>query len=270
MTVEKKIERINTLKFQVDALISKKDWDRNFFEQLKIDFTHVTNKIEGNAYEYGQTLRLLRDLVVPRHASPGDTLDIIHHKEVLDIVFQNFRGLSISEESIKRMHAALMKDRFQWSDDGLFSPGQYKSFDNFTYRKSGKEHRYLSAADVPHHMSLLVEQVNERLSHIDLNDKKLHPISISTFFHQRFLNDIHPFSDGNGRVGRLFANIILIKCGFPPMFIAEIDRNQYFDIFELSESEPDIMLDFMADRLLESLEYELRRYKSTNEQKLRE
>jgi hypothetical protein len=80
MTVEKKIERINTLKFQVDALISKKDWDRNFFEQLKIDFTHVTNKIEGNAYEYGQTLRLLRDLVVPRHAS-------IHndYKEVRDL-----------------------------------------------------------------------------------------------------------------------------------------------------------------------------------------
>jgi Fic family protein len=264
MIVEKKIERINILKSQAESLISRKGWDRDFLEQLKIDFTHVSNKIEGNAFEYGQTVRLLRDLVVPQHASPGDTLDIIHHKEVLDIVFQNFHGLSISEESIKRMHAALMKDHFQWSDDGLFSPGQYKSFDNFTYRKSGKEHRYLSAADVPEQMNLLIEEVNERLKRIDFNDKKFHPIGISTFFHQRFLNDIHPFSDGNGRVGRLFANIILIKCSFPPIFIEEIDRNRYFEIFELAESEPDVMLDFMADRLLESLDYELRRHRRSN------
>lgn len=257
MSVDKKLEKINELKSTLDQVKTKKPWDRHFLEQIKLNFTHFSNKIEGNSLEYGQTIRLLRDLVVPEHASPGDMLDMIHHKELLDIVFQNFYGLSISEESIKKCHASLMKDRFQWADDGLFSPGQYKSFDNFTYRQNGTAHHYVSYKSVPKEMASLIESVNYMLNNVNVLDKTYHPITIATFFHQRFLNEIHPFSDGNGRIGRLFMNIILMKCGFSPIFIKEVDRGQYFQTFELSESDEGAMIDFMADKLLESMEYEI-------------
>ncbi len=182
MSVGTRIEKINELKSRVDQVKAKKSWDRNFLEQLKIDFTHYSNKIEGNSLEYGQTIRLLRELVIPEHASPGDMLDMIHHKEVLDVIFQNFYGLAISEETIKKCHASLMKDRFQWADDGLFSPGQYKSFDNFTYRETGKAHYYVSHKSVPEEMTLFVEKINELLNNVNLYEKVFHPLTIATLF----------------------------------------------------------------------------------------
>lgn len=52
-------------------------------------------------------------------------------------------------------------------------------------------------------------------------------------------------------------NIILMKCGFPPIFIKEVDRNHYFKTFELSKLDENAMFEFMADKLIESLEFEL-------------
>jgi Fic family protein len=70
-------------------------------------------------------------------------------------------------------------------------------------------------------------------------------------------NEIHPFADGNGRIGRIFTNLILLKKGFPPIFITDVDRKDYLQRFELAEENPEAMLDFMADRLIESLEMKI-------------
>jgi Fic family protein len=70
-------------------------------------------------------------------------------------------------------------------------------------------------------------------------------------------NEIHPFADGNGRIGRIFTNLILLKKGFPPIFITDVDRKDYLHRFELAEENPEAMLDFMADRLIESLEMKI-------------
>jgi Fic family protein len=91
------------------------------------------------------------------------------------------------------------------------------------------------------------------MNHVDLNDLTTHPLFVATHFHQQFLNVIHPFADGNGRIGRIFTNLILIKNGFPPLFITDINRTEYLDCFERSETDPEAMLHFLADRLIESL-----------------
>jgi Fic family protein len=92
------------------------------------------------------------------------------------------------------------------------------------------------------------------LKDIDVNDVNRHPLSIATYFHQQFLNVIHPFSDGNGRIGRIFTNLILLKNGYPPVFIKEVNKDEYLKRFELSDNDMNPMLEFMADRLIESLE----------------
>jgi Fic family protein len=114
----------------------RKDWDDAFFRKVKIDFTYTSNKLEGNTLTYGQTIKLLRDFVAPRNAASGEVLDIINHQKILDIVFTNYRSQSISEENIKELHRELMKDTAQWADYGLYSPGQYKSFENMTVRST--------------------------------------------------------------------------------------------------------------------------------------
>jgi Fic family protein len=224
MSVAQKLKEINRLKKELISLRPIKDCDQNYIEQLKINFTYYSNKIEGNSLTYGQTLKLLRDLIMPSHAGTGEMLDMINHKKVLDIVFINYRSYSLTEESIRSLHRELMKDRSQWTDDGVFSPGKYKEFDNLTYRQSGQEHKYLPAANVQVAMEQLVKDVNFKLKDCDSEIPEKHPLSVATYFHQKFLNEIHPFSDGNGRIGRIFLNIILLKSGYPPLFIKEVDR----------------------------------------------
>lgn len=255
MKIFEKLQAIDVLKRKVDELTPQKDWDQAFLEKVKVEFTYNSNKIEGNTITYGQTVKLLLDLVTPKNANAGEVLDIVNHQMVLNIVFKNYHLDNISEESIKELHKALMKNIEQWSDDGLYSPGKYKAFDNVTVRSTGKIYTYMSPVDVPQAMKELVKETNMRIEKTDINDPDKHPLTVATWFHQKFLNDIHPFSDGNGRIGRIFTNLILLKKGYPPIFIKDVNRNEYLKCFELVE--PDAMLDFMADRLIESLQIKL-------------
>lgn len=255
MKIFEKLQAIDILKRKVDELAPQKDWDQAFLEKVKVEFTYNSNKIEGNTITYGQTVKLLLDLVTPKNANAGEVLDIVNHQMVLNIVFKNYHLDNISEESIKELHKALMKNIEQWSDDGLYSPGKYKAFDNVTVRSTGKIYTYMSPVDVPQAMKELVKETNMRIEKTDINDPDKHPLTVATWFHQKFLNEIHPFSDGNGRIGRIFTNLILLKKGYPPIFIKDVNRNEYLKCFELVE--PDAMLDFMADRLIESLQIKL-------------
>ncbi len=257
MNFSEKLETINKLKSKADELAPLKGWDQDFLERVKIEFTYNSNKIEGNTLTYGQTVKLLQDLVTPKNATAGEVLDIVNHHMILNIVFNNYHSKDISEESIKELHKALMKNIDQWGDDGLYSPGQYKAFENVTIRSTGKIYTYMQPADVPQSMARLVKETNARIEKANINIPDKHPLTIATWFHQQFLNEIHPFSDGNGRIGRIFMNLILLKKGYSPIFIKEVDRSEYLKCFELVDQEPNAMLDFMADRLIESLQIKI-------------
>jgi len=257
MSIFQKLQQINLLKNEADRLMPQEDWDQSFLEKVKVEFTYNSNKIEGNTITYGQTVKLLQELVTPKNATAGEVLDMVNHQMILNTVFKNYHAKEITEESIKDLHGELMKNIEQWADDGLYSPGHYKTFENVTVRSTGKIHPYMQPSEVPKAMAELVEKTNTRLKEADINDKDKHPLAAATWFHQHFLNKIHPFSDGNGRIGRIFTNLILLKKGYPPIFIKEVNRNEYLKRFEMVELEPDAMLDFMADRLIESLQIKL-------------
>jgi Fic family protein len=257
MNTAEKLKHIAILKNKIDELNPRKDWDDAFFRKVKLDFTYNSNKLEGSTLTYGQTIKLLKDFVTPKDATAGEVLDMINHQKILDTVFNNYRSQSISEENIKALHRQLMEDLAQWSDDGLYSPGQYKSFENMTVRSTGKVHTYLLPNQVSKAMEELIQHTNELLKNPDVNDLSKHPLYVGTYFHQEFLNRIHPFIDGNGRIARIFLNLILLKNGYPPIFIREVNKDEYLKRFELSDNDMTPMLDFMADRLIESLEDKL-------------
>lgn len=253
INIAEKLKQIDTLKSRIDDLNPGKDWDDAFFRKVKLEFTYTSNKLEGNTLTYGQTIKLLRDFVTPKDATRGEVLDMINHQKILDSIFINYRSQEISEENIKQLHRELMKDRAQWADDGLYRPGEYKEFENMTVRAKGKIHAYLLPDQVRKGMEELLKITNDSLKRIDPTDINLHPLTIATYFHQQFLNVIHPFSDGNGRIGRIFLNLILLKNGYPPILIKETNKDDYLKRFELSDNDINPMLDFMADRLIESL-----------------
>jgi hypothetical protein len=67
---------------------------------------------------------------------------------------------------------------------------------------------------------------------------------------------IHPFEDGNGRVARLLANVILLRSGWPPLIIRASDRGQYLDALSASDEAGDILRLF--DLCLKSIKRSLK------------
>lgn len=253
MDILAKLKKIDRLKKKLDAFSIGKDWDHGFIEKIKIDFTYNSNKIEGNALTYGQTIQLLKEFVAPKNTSTGDCLDILNHQQVLDEVFGQYQATQITEANIKRLHKVLMQSPDQWSDSIHYDPGKYKILENVTTRSSGKIHYYKQPDDGSSAISDLIKKTNHRLSALVINPDDDHILKIVTEFHFQFLNTIHPFGDGNGRIARIIMNIILLKFKYPPIFIKPINKSDYMNSFEAEELTPGAMLTFMADRLIESL-----------------
>ena len=82
-----------------------------------------------------------------------------------------------------------------WSPGSMIIPGQ-RTQDNHVLTPSGEIHHYVSAVQVPFKMDKLLEWLT-------ISSPMLHPIRLAADFHHRFVA-IHPFQDGNDRVGGLY------------------------------------------------------------------
>lgn len=251
--METKLRIINNLKDEIDRLLPDSKWNQEFLEKIKLDFTFYTNKIENNSFTYGQTISFLKEAVAPKNTSIKDCLNIQNHYDILDLIFKNHNQI-FSSQSILDLHAKLMKDRRQWDNPDDYSPGKYKWDFNYTYRQNNTIHYYMNAEDVPAAIEQLVTDINQQSKNLDVHNINNHPLTLATYFHNRFLGEIHPFADGNGRVCRILLNSILIKNDFAPIFINDTDRNSYFKCFDDSSSKNlGSMLLFFADQLINSL-----------------
>jgi Fic family protein len=252
-----KILYLNTLKERADQRFPlKREWDEVFLEKLKIELTYHSNKIEGNTLTYGDTLQYLKTgLLNPK--KPGkDYIDIKHHQEVLDKIFSTYNE-PISEALIKNIHYQLLRSPDQWNCESFYSPGVYKIRDNYVIEESGKLHKFLPSEQVPEAMKNLASEINVLLEEADLNEMSKHPVNIAAYFHHKFIN-IHPFEDGNGRVVRIFSNVILLKNGFTPFVINENERLQYFSAIKAtSDKDIEPTANFFTDKIINSLELRL-------------
>jgi len=92
--------------------------------------------------------------------------------------------------------------------------------------------------EVPDDVAALLDEMNE-FSEGDI-------LKAATYFHLRF-EHIHPFADGNGRVGRTLLNFFLMTRGHPPLIIYEEDKAAYYAALEAYDKAEDIapMYDFL-------------------------
>jgi len=102
--------------------------------------------------------------------------------------------------------------------------GSYRSYD---VRITGSKHVPPAAFEVSHKMHELITWYKN-------NKKKLDNITLATEFKHRLVQ-IHPFSDGNGRVSRLVLNILLMKEGYPIVIILKNDRVKYYKALQKAD-----------------------------------
>jgi Fic family protein len=107
---------------------------------------------------------------------------------------------------------------------------------------SGSDLKTADPGDVPFQMRQLVDWVNA--------SDALPPLAAAAA--HSWLVNIHPFQDGNGRVARLLANVVLLNAGWPPLIIRSADREQYLEALSLSDEGGDLFPLF--DLFLSSIE----------------
>ncbi len=101
------------------------------------------------------------------------------------------------------------------------------------------------------------EEVCELLDELkDIDDKNV--LVTAAYFHVKFEN-IHPFSDGNGRVGRLLMNYILFVHNHPSITIYEENRKDYYNALEKFDEELELnsLIDFLKSQLVKTWEKQL-------------
>ena len=130
--------------------------------------------------------------------------------ELMNIIFQNFKNMPLSENFIQQLHSLLLK----YSDKDQWHKGYYKKSPNHVVAvdENGKEigivFETVNPLETPFKMKELVDWTNQQLI-----EKQTHPLLIIAFFIVVFLA-IHPFQDGNGRLSRALTTFLLLKTGY--------------------------------------------------------
>lgn len=209
---------------QVTSTFSK----QNLFEYNEVLLSAHSCAIEGNSFtvndtrelkEHGLNLKL-------RDKSMLEAFEILDHFKAFEYLFNNLE-LLLNEKLLIDTHKLLTANTIQYTKGYL--PGEYTRSRMATGDTIFPDHE-ASIASVP----ALMEQTQQAM-----NKKAVHPIEISAKFHKYFIY-LHPFPDGNGRIGRLISNFILAKAGEPLIIIEAKQKPEYIDILKFSHKHNDL------------------------------
>jgi Fic family protein len=129
---------------------------------------------------------------------------------------------------IKELHAAMTKnqkfvdgsqDQFGNSTKMPLRHGEWKLTGNSVTRPDGTEWAFVDPLFVQDEIEFLVAEYEKK-------SETTHPIVLSAWVHYSFIN-IHPFSDGNGRVARALSLFALLRGHYPPIVVARDSRTEY-------------------------------------------
>ena len=181
-----------------------------------------SGKIENDRITYHDTREIFEHDGVTSYTGDLRTLYEIHNAKAAWAYFLiAFRGrYPIDEALVKEFQRLLTQNTYDTRRYQLGErAGEYKHHDYVT----GREEVGAAPDDVADEMAELLEELQE------IPDDKV--LTAAAYFHAK-LENIHPFADGNGRVGRLLFNYLLVLHNHPPIIIHEEDRRQYYDALE--------------------------------------
>ena len=164
-----------------------------------------STRIEGATLTDNEVQELLNDLKVTKFET-RDEQEVIGYYEVLELIYDNFSDIKLSESYIKQLHQLLLK----YSNKDERHIGGYKHLTNkvvATY-PTGEQRTIFATTEpalVAGEMQELVEWTNGQLE-----QKTIHQLIVIANFIYDFLS-IHPFQDGNGRLSRLLTTLCLLQ-----------------------------------------------------------
>ncbi len=186
----------------------------NRYESFCAFFTYDSNAIEGNTLTLRETADLLFENIVPNAKTLREVNETINHKAAFDYMLE-YRG-NITGLFICNLHEIVIKNTLR--KEIADQQGRYRNVQ--VYIRGVKE--------IPPPPGKVPNEMKGLLSWHTRSGRKLHPFVVACYFHIAF-ELIHPFVDGNGRVGRLLMNFILHKRGYPMVNIPNARKREYYE-----------------------------------------
>lgn len=214
-----------------------------------VNFAYNSGKIENDEITYHDTREVFdKDGVTSYTGSTKTLFEIQNSKAAYERMLSAFDEKQIVDEKfLKEIQMILTNGTY---DERRYQigerPGEYKHHDYVT----GKNEVGASVKDVQEEICELLDELT------DVDDKNA--LVAAAYFHAKFEN-IHPFSDGNGRVGRLLMNYILLIHNHPPITIHEEDRKDYYNALEQFDEQLELnsLIDFLKSQLIKTWEKQL-------------
>lgn len=208
-------ERIKKLKKEYDSLKIGKDSLLKIIDEAEIaESVYNSNAIENSTLTLKETEKILLEMEVSRDVSLREVFEAKNLARVIEYIRKKSQGEDLSKEMILLLHRMLI-DNIDESISGRFR----------------KEHEYVRVgthiAPSPEHIERMIEEALIQYS----SDHETYFADKIANFHLYF-ETIHPFNDGNGRMGRVIINYQLYRLNFPGIIIRDKEKKLYYHSFE--------------------------------------
>lgn len=207
-------------------------------QEFILEHTYDSNAIEGNTLTLQETQLVLQGITIDRKPLK-DHLEVVGYKEAYEYMEQLAREQrELNNHEICAIHSLVLADRQE-------DRGRWR-------RVPAHIEGALTTPAQPYQIEPMMSAL---LADMGTLYRQLHIVEKVALFHLRF-EGIHPFTDGNGRTGRLLMNLQLLQAGFPPINVAFADRHRYYDAFDdyAQSGSPKAMTTLIANYLEQRLE----------------
>lgn len=204
---------------------------------LVISSVYNSNAIEGNKLTIRETEIILNGMVI----NERPLKDEIEARSLANATEYLYKLIDGSEPLTKRtlleLHSLLMENV-----PGIVG-GKFRTND---VEIKNSEHKPISFLDVEIEIEELFKWMNRNMHKYD-------PIVLCSILHH-WLVWIHPFSDGNGRVTRLFTNFFLLQKGYPEIVIKIGDRDKYYNsLIDADRGDITNLVELFSDKLRQTV-----------------
>lgn len=195
---------------------------------------HESTKIEGTRATFDDVMKYEID----NNKKDNDLQEIKNYFEALNTVKNLLGRLPISTRLFKKLHEILLSDGVR---GGYRGPGQYRTTQNYIGPDGCTQE---TATFVPPEPQLVDEYISNLEEYINNPIDDLDPLIRIAIIHAQF-ETIHPFLDGNGRIGRILIPLYLYDVGIiesPNLFISESlekDKHKYYQLLNSTRLEDD-------------------------------
>ena len=206
--------RIQALKRAYDTLRHGKESLLSMIDEVEIpESVYNSNAIENSTLSLEETERILLEQVLSRNVSVREVFEAKNLARVMEYKRAKARDSELDKDLILLLHQMLLGGIDDAIAGRFRGPGEYVRVGTHI-------------APAPEHVELMTDDILIRYSS-DLGSYFLDKVAR---VHLDFEN-IHPFCDGNGRLGRVLINFQLIRLGMPRIIIRNSDKERYYRAF---------------------------------------